>query len=354
MKPKLGIIEGYFGRSWDWDARADVVTRLAPSGYGFFHYAPKIDGKLRRDWQVLHRHKEIAALTKFAAHCRGVKVRFGIGLTPYGAHLDFNAETRSALKAKLAHLDSIGLDDLAILFDDMRGDFDDLAQRQADIVAFCCDHSTAKRFFMCPSYYSNDPVLDRVFGARPARYLETLGKLIDDKVAIYWTGEEVCSAQYSHGHLADISGQIGRKIALWDNYPVNDGPRMSNHLHLRGFTGRSANSGAYVSHHAINPASQPVLSCIPALTLAVSYAQKQAYQYGAAFYDAACKVAGQELADMLRTDMLSFQDSGRDRLGDRTQKLRAKYAAINHAAAREVVDWLDGGYVITGEMLQTL
>ena len=116
MKPKLGIIEGYFGRSWDWNARADVVTRLALSGYAFFHYAPKIDGKLRRDWQTLHGHEEIAALTKFAAHCRRVKVRFGIGLTPYGAHLDFNAETKSALKAKLAHLDSAGLDDLAILW----------------------------------------------------------------------------------------------------------------------------------------------------------------------------------------------------------------------------------------------
>ena len=353
MKPKLGIIEGYFGRSWNWDARADVVTQLAPAGFGFFHYAPKIDAKLRRDWRVLHDAPETTALSNFAAHCRAAKVRFGVGLTPYGAHLDFNGEAKAALKAKLAHLDSIGLDDLAILFDDMRGDFDDLAQRQAEIVAFCLDHSKAARFFMCPSYYSNDPVLDRVFGMRPARYLETLGQLIDAHVAVYWTGEEVCSAEYSKGHLAAISEQLGRKLALWDNYPVNDGPRMSNHLHLRGFTGRPADIGKYVSHHAINPASQPMLSCIPALTLADSYAQGSAYQYGAAFYQAACKVAGQELADMLRADMLSFQDSGLDRLGERTAKLRAKYAGVDHPIAREVVDWLDGGYVITGEMLQT-
>jgi hyaluronoglucosaminidase len=353
MKPKLGIIEGYFGRSWDWDARADVVSRLAPAGFDFFHYAPKIDANLRRDWQQLHNAEEAAALVQFAAHCRTANVRFGIGLTPYGAHLDFNAEVKAALKAKLVHLDGIGLDDIAILFDDMRGDFDDLAQRQAEITAFCIDHSKAKRFFMCPSYYSNDPVLDRVFGTRPARYLETLGKLIDPDVAIYWTGEEVCSAEYSCGHLADISGQLGRKLALWDNYPVNDGPRMANHLHLRGFTGRPANIGQFVSHHAINPASQPTLSCIPALTLAASYAQGDTYQYGAAFYDAACKIAGPELADLLRADILSFQDSGLDRLGERIPKLRAKYTAIDHPAAREVVDWLDGGYAITGEMLQT-
>jgi hyaluronoglucosaminidase len=353
MKPALGIIEGYFGRSWDWAARADVVNLLAPAGYRFFHYAPKIDAKLRKDWQALHSATEAAELAVFSSLCRAAGMRFGIGLTPYGAHLDFNAETRAALKAKLAHLDAIGLDDLAILFDDMRGDFADLAKRQSDIVAFCLDHSKATRFFMCPSYYSNDPVLDRVFGNRPENYLETLGQKIDVGVAVYWTGEEVCSAEYSAGHLAGVSALLGRKLALWDNYPVNDGPRMANHLHLRGFTGRPANIGKYVSHHAINPASQPTLSCIPALTLVESYKAGQAYQYGAAFYEAACRVVGLELANMLRADLLSFQDSGLNGLGDRKEKLIAKYGAIHHPAASEVVDWLNGGYVITGEMLQT-
>jgi hyaluronoglucosaminidase len=353
MKPELGIIEGYFGRSWNWVARADVVNILAPAGYRFFHYAPKIDAKLRKDWQTLHDSAQTTEIAVFASLCRAAGMRFGIGLTPYGAHLDFNAETRAALKAKLAHLDAIGLDDLAILFDDMRGDFVDLAQRQSDIVAFCLDHSKAKRFFMCPSYYSNDPLLDRVFGTRPEAYLETLGQKIDRAVAIYWTGEEVCSAEYSVGHLAAVSAQLGRKLALWDNYPVNDGPRMSNYLHLRGFTGRPANIGKYVSHHAINPASQPVLGCIPALTLVDSYKQGAAYQYGAAFYEAACTVVGPQLADMLRADMLRFQDSGLERIGEDAEKLSAKYAAIDHPAAREIVDWLGGGYAITGEMLQT-
>jgi hyaluronoglucosaminidase len=353
VKPKLGIIEGYFGRSWSWEARKDVVSRLAPAGYSFFHYAPKIDARLRREWQELHSDNDAQQLSEFSQHCRGLKVKFGIGLTPYGAHLDFDATAKSALKAKLKQLDSFGLDQLAILFDDMRGDFPDLAQRQAEIISFCLDHSKASSFFTCPSYYSNDPVLDRVFGARPDNYLEQLGTLIDPKIAVYWTGEEVCSAEYSCGHLADISAQLGRKVALWDNYPVNDGPRMSNFLHLRGFTGRPANLGRYVSHHAINPASQPVLNCIPALTLPMSYAQGDDYRYGDAFMAAATSTLGNELAQMLQADLLSLQDSGLDRLGDRTEKLRARYTLINHPAAREIVDWLDGGYVITGEMLQT-
>jgi hyaluronoglucosaminidase len=353
MRPELGIIEGYFGRAWSWAERAQVLRTLAPAGYGFFHYAPKIDARLRREWQQLHVAEDVAAISAFAADCRATGVRFGIGLTPYGAHLDFDAPTRAALKAKLAQLDAMGIEDLALLFDDMRGDLSDLAARQLDILRFVLDHSRASRFFFCPSYYSDDPVLDRVFGQRSPDYLATLGQGIDPAVAIYWTGEEVCTREYRAGPLVAVAELLQRKPALWDNYPVNDGPRMSTHLHLRGFTGRPASLGQHVSHHAINPASQPLLGCIPALTLPMSYAEGDAYAYGRAMAVAAEKLCGAELGNMLVADLLSFQDGGLLTLGERLPKIRARYAAIDHSAAREVVEWLDGGYAITGEMLQT-
>jgi hyaluronoglucosaminidase len=353
VTPELGIIEGYFGRCWTHEERCDVVSRLAPAGYRFFHYAPKIDTFLRRDWQQLADAAATGALVALSDHCRSLGVRFGVGLTPYGAHLDFDGDTRATLKAKLAALDAIGLDDLAILFDDMRGDLPDLAARQAEIIGFCLDHSRAARFYTCPSYYSDDPVLDRVFGARPDCYLEDFGRLIDPAIQIYWTGEEVCSAEYTPGHLRDVAERLGHKVCLWDNYPVNDGPRMSLYLHLRGFTGRGPEIAPWVTGHAINPALQPVLGCIPALTLAAAYVQGDDYAYGRAFMDAAAAVVGDELAAMLQADMLTFQHSGLDRIGERVERLVTRYATVNHPAAREVVDWLRGGYAITGEMLQT-
>lgn len=354
VTPELGIIEGYFGRAWTWDERADVVRRLAPAGYRFFHYAPKAEAKLRKRWQQPFNRAELDAFIACAGVCRDAGMRFGVGLTPFGAQLDFGEDVRAAMRAKLAQLDGVGIDDLAILFDDMEGDLPDLAQRQAGIAAFIQDHSRAARFFLCPSYYSDDPVLDRVFGARPADYLADLGRLIDPAVAIYWTGEEVCAREIGCGHLLDVAELLARKPALWDNYPVNDGPRMSQHLHLRGFTGRSAAAGALIGHHAINPLSQPMLGCIPALTLPMLYEEGPAYRYGAAFEAAAHSVCGAGLAAMLRTDLMTLQDSGLDRLStERKATVAARYAAVDHPAAREVVDWLGGGYAITGEMLQT-
>ncbi len=131
MTPELGIIEGYFGRPWDWAARADVVATLAPAGYRFFLHAPKADAFLRRRWREPHPDVEMEAIAAFAGICRERGVRFGIGLSPYEAYIDFDSATRDALAAKLGWLDSLGLDDLAILFDDMRGDLPDLAERQA-------------------------------------------------------------------------------------------------------------------------------------------------------------------------------------------------------------------------------
>lgn len=352
MIPELGIIEGYFGRAWNWAERMQVVNRLAPAGYSFFHYAPKIDDKLRRNWRQLHDETEMRELRRFAEHCKNRHMRSGVGLSPYGAHGDFNRMTREELRAKIVHLDTIGIDDLVILFDDMRGDYADLAERQAEIVDFATGCSKASRFFTCPSYYSDDPMLDRVFGQRPDGYLETLGRLIDPAISIYWTGEEVCSREFSAGHVSRVAEQLGRKPSIWDNYPVNDGPRMSNHLHLRAFTGRTAAISPHVAHHAINPASQAILGCIPALTLPISYKQGAAYCYTSAFLNAATEVCGSELAAMLQNDLNLLEDRGLSGI-DKMPEISEKYAAIDHPAAREVVDWLDGRYAITGEMLQT-
>ena len=191
-------------------------------------------------------------------------MRFGVGLSPFEIFNNFDDAARDALAQKLVWLDRIGIDELAILFDDMRSDIPELARTQAEIVAWVREHSSAEKLSVCPSYYSDDPVLDRVFGDRPSDYLATLGRELDPAVAIFWTGEEVCSREISPGHLKRIGNLLGRKPVLWDNYPVNDGERMSRHLHLRGFTGRPAANAAHLAGHGINPALQPTLTAIPA------------------------------------------------------------------------------------------
>lgn len=353
MDVELGIIEGYYGRPWTWEAREETLACLAPHGYRFYFYAPKADPWLRRRWQEPYPEDGAERLARLAERCRELDVRFGVGLSPYEIYHHFDDAARDALARKLALFDELGVRDLALLFDDMRGDVPDLADRQAEIVHWAAERTGADRVVVCPTYYSDDPVLDRVFGERPPDYLERLGALLDPAIQVFWTGEEVCSREFSAGHLRRVAEQLGRRPFLWDNYPVNDGQRMSQYLHLRGFTGRPASLAPHVAAHGINPALQPTLTRLPALTLAESYRLGDAYEYGAALRRAAIEVLGRELGVRVHEDVLTLQDVGLDRLGEREALLRERYAGVDHPGAREIIAWLDGEYRITDEIVQT-
>jgi len=345
MSIELGLIEGYYGTPWSWEARAKTIATLKPHGYDFYIYAPKADAFLRKRWRESHPAETAEALRALSRRCRETGVRFGVGLSPYELYRDFDGAAQADLARKLGEFDDWDIDDLAILFDDMRGDLPDLAATQADIVHWVKARSAATRIILCPSYYTDDPVLDRFFGKRPDNYLEDLGRLLDPSVEVFWTGEEVCAREFSAGHLARVTAQLRRKPFLWDNYPVNDGARMSRFLHLRAFTGRPASIGAHLSAHAVNPALQPTLSCIPAITLAESYRLGEAYEYGAAFIHAATALLGAELAQTIAKDILFLNDVGLERLAPKTvERLKSRYSAIEHDAAREIVAFLDGEY----------
>ena len=346
MTPELGVIEGYFGDPWSHADRLAVVARLAPLGFGFFHHAPKADAFLRRRWREPHPDAAAEELAALSAHCRRNGLRFGVGLSPYELYRDLTAAARADFLAKLRALDAIGLDDLAILFDDTRGDVPDLAAKEAEIVHEAMAATRATRVLMCPTYYSDDRMLDVVFGERPAGYLEDLGRRLDPRVGVYWTGEEICAREICAGHLERVAGSLRRKPVLWDNYPVNDGPRMSRYLHLRAYTGRTGGIGDCVAAHAINPALQPHLTLIPAATLAIAYREGHGYCYMRAFRKAARELAGPALAAMLEEDLLRLQDLGIDQLATERDRLRDRYRAVDHPMAAEVVRWLDGAYTV--------
>lgn len=348
---QLGIIEGYYGRPWSWAERHETLRYLAPHGYRFYFYAPKADPHLRRLWREAHPEETAREIERLSATARAEGVRFGAGLSPTKIHLDFGAASKEALAQKLSFLDEMQVQDLGLLFDDMRGDLPDLAERQVEIVHWAAERTKANRVIMCPSYYTDDPILDRIFGARPPGYLERLGELLDPAVDVFWTGEEVCSRAISASHIQRVASQLRRNPFLWDNYPVNDGERMSQYLFVRGFTGRDPKLREHLAAHGVNPSLQPTLARVPALTLVESYKQGTEYSYGAATRRAAIQVLGDELGQKLYEDVLFLGDFGLDRLGKRADELRSRWQDVDHAAAREIIGWLDGEYRITDEII---
>ena len=63
---------------------------------------------------------------------------------------------------------------------------------------------------------------------------------------------------------------------------------------------------------------------------------------------------GPDLADAVERTLLLLEDTGLKGLDDeRRARLRARFAAFDHPAAREIVAWLDGAFDIGTADLQT-
>lgn len=342
----VGVVEGFFGRSWSWDDRAACAGFLGGLGFDFYIYAPKDDRHLRRRWREPWPAETAARIAELAEICRGRDLRFGIGLSPFELHLRNVRDDRAALQAKTRQLNQAGPDILCILFDDMRGDTPDLAGRQARIVDEICAVSTAKAFIVCPTYYAFDPVLEDVFGPMPDGYLAELGRLLDPDIDIFWTGPKVCSRRYPPEHLDEVAALLRRKPFLWDNYPVNDGAAMAPFLHLGPFRDRPPALQQRLAGHAVNPMNQAWLSRIPLCSLADSYRLGAAYDPEAAFAAACRHQCGDELGAMLAADLALFQQTGLENLtADARQALERRYGDFRgHACADEVLGWLAGDF----------
>lgn len=343
----LGIMEGFFGRPWSWQARADYARFLAAEGYQFYLYAPKSDVCLRRCWEQDWSQQEWAELKTLRDVYRQHRVDFGIGLSPFEIYLEPGNQSRRKLRDKIDRLNSLQPDILCLLFDDMRGDIPHLAQQQIELVTVAADTTSAKRIILCPTYYSFDPILEQVFGSRPANYWEQLGKELDPAVDIFWTGPKVCSDSFPVAHLKQVGELLQRRPFLWDNYPVNDSARLSNHLRLRAFGADRAQLDGLLSGHAVNPMNQPYLSQLPLATLPRAYREEKTYNPEQALTEACAQLCEPELASRLLKDLPLLQDLGLTGLTSEQQKaLEERYRPLaeSSACARELLDWLAGGY----------
>ena len=334
-----GVIEGFFGPAWGWGARRACLDFLAASGFHFYVYAPKSEGYLRRRWREPLPSSTAAELAALAAHARATGLEFGVGLTPFELYREYDERARIDLKAKVRQLDELGVDMLCILFDDMRGDVPALAALQCRIVADIRSWSHARRHVFCPTYYSDDPLLARVFGAPPAGYLEDLGRMLDADVDIFWTGQAVCSDCYPAAHLSDVAQRLRRRPFIWDNNLANDSKLRCRRVFLNPDRGRWQFEPATAAGMAINPMNQPLLSRIALC----GYGRLLGLRGAAS--DDCFAVAGPRLGPWLRELADQLSDAGLDMPMERLVELRALLAAdAQNPLARELQAWLDGDY----------
>lgn len=336
-----GIIEGFYGKPWEWQERANIITLMQQhAGFDTYIYAPKQDRFFRRDWEHPLPSALFNNLQSLSLHCQQQSVQFGIGLSPLNLFSDYSATNKSKLKRKIEQLNQLKPNILCLLFDDMRGDIENLAALQAHICADVVEFSTAKHVIACPTYYSFDPVLEKVFGEMPSQYWEQLALNIPAEVDLFWTGPEVCSTEYPKAHLTKVQQHLNRKPVLWDNYPVNDGEKNCQFLRLAPRT-EALNSNNLCQGRLYNPMNQPYLSTIAMLSEAkqmpfTTALQKLCDPALAEFLE----LQGQELA---HTGLKNLPSTKRETLKQQLLHCDAPSATSQHMI-QELRDWLDDKY----------
>jgi hyaluronoglucosaminidase len=352
---KAGIIEGFFGKPWDWSARLTGIDFLSDFGYQFYIYAPKADSFLRRRWQEAMPVETSQHLSEISRYCRSRGLSFGIGLTPFEIYLDYGTNAQQLLRSKVQQINDIGVDVLCILFDDMRGDVAGLSDLQAKVIADVCAWSNANRFIVCPTYYSFDSRLSREFGSPPKAYLRDFGRVIDPSIDVFWTGEKVISDGYSSAHLTDVAAELGRKPFIWDNHISNDSKTRTNHLFLDPSSGSWHIPADLVTGLAINPMNQPHLSRIALCGYRHLLAEGSRPDRQQGLPDICRDLVGPAFAALLTTDRDRLQEVGLDNLDNATRlRLLRRYGADeSNPYGQEIVAWLRGEYAFDPQCLTT-
>ncbi len=334
-----GVIEGFYGRTWSFETRLAYAGYLADAGLNTCIYCPKGDLYLRSRWQEDWPAAQWGELLQLSTAYRARGIHWGVGLSPVELYRNYGGPERARLRRKVERLGELGAPILAILFDDMPGDLDALATRQAEIVSDVCQWLPAARLLVCPTYYSFDPVLERHFGTMPRDYWPQLGRELPPRAEIFWTGNRVCSESIAVADIEQIVRQLARPVILWDNYPVNDGAVRSNFLYTSSLPGRSPGLRPLLSGHLCNPMNQGLLS-LPALG-----GLAQLYGNGSLGSESLARILGPATWDRVCRDRHVFEHEGLSGLGEeRCQALAAEYAGLPGPAALEVAQWLRGEY----------
>jgi hyaluronoglucosaminidase len=276
---RRGIVEGFFGPPWSMAHRRRLFAFGAARGMNTYLYAPKDDPYHRKLWRQPYPKTKWRELLRLIGAARTQRIDFVYGFHP-GEGLYFGDDRAvGVLLRKARRFYDAGVRTFAVLFDDIPSRLSDPRDRRAfknslaraegtwmaKIIAAQPASWSTVEWWICPSYYSEDVLLERLFGRFEPEFLETLAQSLPANIPCFWTGPSVVSKSITLAQVRRIAKKIKRPLLLWDNYPVND-LSMRDELHIGPLTGRDPRLPQAVYGYLNNPLLQEELSFLPLAT----------------------------------------------------------------------------------------
>jgi hypothetical protein len=350
-----GVIEGFYGPPYDFDARLDLLRFLPRAGLNTYAYAPKSDPYHRGQWREPYPDEWMDHFALLARTAREVGVRFVFALSP-GSGFDPGGDDQATLDGKLGVLFDVGVRDFCLLFDDLvassaAADPHVQVQIVTDALAFLRGRDAAARLCFISHYYAGtaDEIradhspFDGTFAIRSSAAYAAYAALPPD-VPILWTGPRVFANPLTVADAAAFRDLVGRALVVWDNYPVND-VLLSHELFLGPYREREAGIGEVADGVLLNTMLQPEASKIALWTAGRFFAEGDRYDPDTALQEALSEVAGSarggrvlaRLAEQFRSHPLIGDERESPALADRSAAFFATRSAARAAALRALL-----------------
>ncbi|KPC78371.1 beta-N-acetylglucosaminidase [Streptomyces sp. NRRL S-4] len=269
--PLRGSIEGFYGAPWSHTDRLDQLAFYGDIKANTYIYTPKDDAYLREEWREPYPADKLADLRELIEQAATHHVDFTYALSPGLSVCYSDPDDVSALKTKLGTLYDQGARSFYVALDDIsytewncdadqekygapgRGS---AGQAQADLLNavqhdFIDTHPGAEPLQFVPTEYSD---------TADSAYKSVLREQLDPKVVVQWTGTDVVPPSISVADAQAASTVWGRKVFLWDNYPVNDYGQTTGRLLMAPYDKREAGLHEALSGIVLNPMNQAAAS----------------------------------------------------------------------------------------------
>jgi hyaluronoglucosaminidase len=305
--PLRGTIEGFYGSPWSPAERLDQLAFYGDVKANTYIYAPKDDPYHRDRWREPYPAAKLAELKQLVDTATAHHVQFTFALSPGTTICYSSAADRQALAAKLQAMYDLGVRDFSIPLDDISytrwnctadrtayGAPGAAAAGRAQVEllnfvqqGFVATHPGTRPLQMVPTEYGD---------LTDTAYKQALRSTLDPRVLVMWTGTDVVPPSITVAQAARASELFGRKVFVWDNYPVNDYAQAAGRLLLAPYDKREAGLSDVLAGIVSNPMNQAAASKVVVFTMADFAWNDRAYQPAASWQRAASYLAGADPA----------------------------------------------------------
>lgn len=265
--PLRGAIEGFYGSPWTHEERLDQLDFYGDVKMNTYIYAPKDDPYHREKWREPYPASTLAELDELVRRADENHVRFTFALSP-GTSICYSDERDwAALTSKLQTMYDLGVRTFSLPLDDIdytrwncAGDEQRYGapsqqaagQAQVDLLnriqqEFIDTHDGAQPLQTVPTEYSD---------SQDSPYKRTIREQLDDRIEMMWTGIGVVPPEITVAQAQEAAAVWGRKVFVWDNYPVNDFDATEGRLLLAPYDKREPGLHEHLSGIVLNPMNQ--------------------------------------------------------------------------------------------------